>query len=216
MTDGEFGTALALSADASTLVVGAPQESVGEGVVYVYVAAPGSGLWNLQRKLLPIDVGGVGMGNFGTSVALSAAGDTLAVGVPALAAVVLYVRNASGVWTNQTGLFSAPTSTFLSLFGWSVSMNAAGDALAVGAPFDSTGATYAGAVYTMTRSAGGVWGTPRFVNVSNSEPMGTPWFGYWVSMAAQGSLVVGAPMAVPSGAWWSVLTGDNGTQYWRK
>jgi hypothetical protein len=198
MADGEFGSALALSADASTLVVGATQESDGEGAVYIDTAAAGSGLWSLQRKLRPADVGGVGQGNFGKSVAVSASGDTLAVGASTLSSVVVFVRNAGGVWTNQTGLIHCPSSSLT--FGWSVSMNAAGDAVAIGAPFDQT----SGRVYTLTRSMDDAWGPLRVLNVSDSATVSGRLLGYWVSMSAQGSLVIGAVGEVPAGAWWSV------------
>jgi hypothetical protein len=218
LTFGQFGSALALNGDASTLVVGAysePQSNGKYGAVYIYTAPAGSGLWNLQHKLnVSDDVTWAGVSSFGISAALSASGDTLAVGATgSRPAVVVFGRDAGGTWTNQSGLIE-PTIVATG-FSWSLSMNAAGDALAIGAPYDDGDLSKAGNVYTMTRSASGVWGPLRTLIVSDSAaPIQT--IGFSVSMAAQGSLVVGAPRAAPSGAWWSVLTVDNGTPYWRE
>jgi hypothetical protein len=204
VANGQFGSAVALSADASTLVVGAAEELSGEGAaVYIYVAAPGTGLWSLQRKIIPSDVSASGVTTLGKSLALSAAGDTLAVGAPGWSnpVVVLFARDGSGVWS-ETGLL-APSLTD-SVFGFSLSMNAAGDAVAIGAPTDSADAPIAGSVYTATRSAGGVWGQLRSLVVSDSAAAMGRYLGLSVSMSAQGSLVVGAPMEASTGAWWSV------------
>jgi len=205
----QFGTALALSADASTLVVGASLDN-GTGAVYIYTAPPSTGLWSLQRKIDALEQGFAPVNTyndvlFGYSVALSAAGDTLAVAVPGSAAeaVVIYGRDGTGTWTNQSGWIKANPSSIL--FGWSLGMNAAGDALAIGAPFDNVGATYAGGVFTIIRSPVGVWGPLRRVVIEDSIPTPIRQIGI-VSMSAQGTLVVGGPGEEPTGAWRSAHT----------
>jgi hypothetical protein len=85
-----------------------------------------------------------------------------------------------------------------SQFGYAVSLNAAGDALAIGAPFDNDG----GGVYTVTRSADGVWGLLQRLRPSDVPTVPTAGYGWSVSMADQGSLLVGSPMEAPAGAWW--------------
>src|SRR6266705_2453345 len=84
----EFGFAVALSSDGNTLVVGAPGEaSAGAetdnsapsaGAVYVYTRSGAA--WSQQAY---IKASNPGAGDqFGTSVALSSNGNTLAVGAP--------------------------------------------------------------------------------------------------------------------------------------
>jgi hypothetical protein len=211
-----FGYSLAINADASTLAVGAPSEL--PNAVYLYTAVAGSGLWNLQRKLSTTDSDMrvvLGALSFGFSVALSAAGDTLAVGAPGAGAgqgVVVFGRDANGGWTNQTGLLQTNSSD--SYFGWSLSMNGAGDALAIGVPYGSIQA-FAGAVFTLTRTAGGAWNPfPSLVSPpSDSDDAADRLFGHTVSMAAQGSLVVSAVGEAPAGAWWSVGKHNTGMMW---
>jgi hypothetical protein len=206
----QFGSALALSADASTLIVSAANDN-GTGAVYIYIAPPSTGLWSLQRRIGAWEEGftnGMNSYNevsFGYTVALSAAGDTLAIAVPgnAAEAVVIYGRDGTGKWTNQSGWIKANSPS--PLFGWSLGMNAAGDALAIGAPFDNVDATFAGGVFTITRSPLGVWGPLRRIIIVDSVPTVNRQIGI-VSMSAQGTLVVGGPGEKPTGAWRSAHT----------
>src|SRR6185503_13134990 len=78
-----FGMAVATSADANTLAVGAPMEdgnavTPDTGTVRVYVRAGAS--WSLQATLKALNAHA--SDRFGTSIALSADGRTLAVGAP--------------------------------------------------------------------------------------------------------------------------------------
>jgi hypothetical protein len=203
---GQFGYTLALNADASTLVVGALYEAAGAGAVYIYIAAPGSGVWSLQRKILPSDASASMARALGSPLALSSAGDTVAVGgamdMLTITFIVVFVRDGSGVWS-QSGLLN---TTMASLFH-SLSMNAAGDALAAGAALDNTDASMAGSVYAALRSSGGVWG-PLFLLRPSDSAASFRLLGFSASMSAQGSLVVSAPMEAPVGAWWSVRHDD--------
>jgi hypothetical protein len=164
-------------------------------------------LWTLQHSIRGIDTGDLTIKHFGWSVSLSASGDTLAVGASS-SSVVVFVRDGSGGWTEQSGVIQHTNTA--AQFGYTVSLNAAGDALAVGAPLDDAEAPMVGCVYTLTRSAGGVWGPLRLLRPSDSSGVPGTGFGWSVSMSDQGSLVIGAVMEAPTGAWWSVRRTGNG------
>ena len=73
------GNAVAISADSTTVIVGASSDSGGSGAVWVF--SRGVSSWGQQgAKLVPSDA--VGKPGFGISVAVSADGNTVIVGGP--------------------------------------------------------------------------------------------------------------------------------------
>jgi hypothetical protein len=164
-----FGTSVALSADGTTLAVGAYGEdssatgiggdeadnSAGaSGAVYLFSNASGS--WAQTAYLKASNTGAYD--DFGYSLALSADGATLAVGAPeedssatgiggdeadnsanASGAVYLF-SNSSGSWA-QTAYVKASNTDAGDLFGRSVALTADGTTLAVGAPWEDSSAT---------------------------------------------------------------------------
>lgn len=156
---------------------------------------------------------------FGYSVALSADGNTLAVGAYTEAsnatglggaqadnsadeAGAVYVFTRSGdAWTQQAYIKASNTDAY-DRFGWSVSLSADGNALAVGAEREASNATgiggnqannfglNSGAVYAFTRT-GETWTQHAYIKASNSG--GNARFGESVSLSADGNtLAVGA------------------------
>jgi len=226
----EFGRSVALSSDGSTLAVGAAGEdsaatgiggnqtdnSAGNsGAVYMFTR---SGTTWSQQAYVKASNTGVGDG-FGFSVALSAAGSTLAVGASgessaatgiggdeadnsAGAAGAVYVFTRSGTtWSQQAYVKASNTGSF-DQFGRSLALSADGSTLAVGANGESSAATgiggnqadnsagSAGAVYLFTRS-GTTWTQQAYVKASNTGA--NDFFGYSVALSADGStLAVGA------------------------
>jgi hypothetical protein len=75
---GQFGTSLALSADGTTALVGGPDDGNGPGAAWVFTRT--SSGWSEQAKLMP--TGETGDGQFGSSVAVSADGNTAPIGAP--------------------------------------------------------------------------------------------------------------------------------------
>src|SRR5438552_17529355 len=73
-----LGSAVALSHDGDTVLVGGPQDNSGIGAAWVF-ARRGS-TWREQAKLTGL--GEIGSGTFGTSVALSANGKAALIGAP--------------------------------------------------------------------------------------------------------------------------------------
>jgi trimeric autotransporter adhesin len=169
----EFGSALALSGDGNTLAVGAPSErSTATGIggdqqadeihpcCYrrgaVYVFARSAAVWSQQAYVKASNTGDYD--EFGWAVALSANGNTLAVGAPGEAssaagiagdqaddtqessgAVYLFERNA-GSWS-QRAYVKAPNTGLADQFGSSVHLSGDGSTLAVAAPTEDSAAT---------------------------------------------------------------------------
>src|SRR5215468_5026307 len=135
-----FGFSVALSEDASTVVVGADQELVqgAAGKAYVYVRSGST--WSEQAKLTPSD--GAGGDHFGFLLAIS--GNTVVVGAPGHAAgagqAYVYVRSGT-TWSEQAKLKASDGAAGDAL-GWFVGIS--GDTAIVGAPFHQadTGQAY--------------------------------------------------------------------------
>ena len=189
LLDG-FGSALALSANGNRLAVGAP----GEEGVYVYRRSAGA--WDPAPSFIQASNSEPGDG-FGSAVALSDSGNTLAVGAPqessdgsgegdnaAANAGAAYVYTfASSVWSQQSYIKASMVAAN-SDFGNAVSLSAAGDKLAVGARYENAGATDAGAAYVYTLAAGVPSDEVRVI--ANVRRAGDQ-FGQRVALTADGS-----------------------------
>ena len=178
---GHTGNTVSISADGNTIAVGAPHEASAAtgingnqnddsasnaGAVYVY--ARSGNTWAQQAY---IKASNAGSGDyFGSSVDLSADGDTLAVAahweasdargingnqsdnsIPQAGAVYIFTRNA-GRWTQQTYIKSSNTGEKTvgeeivgggdgDQFGFSLALSADGETLAVGAVGEDSTAT---------------------------------------------------------------------------
>ena len=225
-----FGYSLALSASGDTLVVGATGESsaatgvsgdqssnalVSAGAVYVFVREGGA--WSQQAYVKASNTGEGDL--FGGDVALSADGDTLAVGAfgedsaatgiggdqkndARINAGAAYVfARANNAWSQQ-GYLKASNTGAGDGFGISVGLSADGDTLAVGAFGEASAATgvggdqaddaaaNAGAVYVFART-NKAWTQQAYIKASNTG-MGD-YFGISLAMAGDGDrLAVGA------------------------
>jgi trimeric autotransporter adhesin len=225
----DFGAAVALSGDGATLAVGAPGESSaatgvdgdprrddapGAGAVYVLTRTRAR--W-VHRAYLKASNASARDG-FGCSVALSADGNTLAVGAcgedgsdaggdpdhdgtPQAGAVYVFAR--SGASWRQTDYLKAPDASAGDRFGSSVALSADGATLAVGAPFEASAAAGvdgdrdddstpgAGAVYVLARGAGGF---QLHAYVKANTPDAQDGFGARVALSSDGAvLAVAAP-----------------------
>jgi hypothetical protein len=234
-SDG-FGAAVALSTDGSVLAVGAPRESsaatgvggdqtsnaaVSAGAAYVFTRS--GAVWSQQAyvKASNTDSNDV----FGSPVALSGDGSTLAVGAPGEASTArgiggnqvdnaspsagaVYVFVQSGASWAQQAYVKASNTGGPDLFGHSVALAADGSTMVVGADRESdfglgidgdqgSRADGAGAVYAFAR-AGAVWHQTHYVKASNTQIFAG--FGASVSLSADGiSYAVGAPTESGSG-----------------
>ena len=225
-----FGQSVAVSADGDTLAIGASSEASnatglggnqsdnsanGAGAVYVFTRD--AGVWSQQAYVKASNTGA--FDSFGVSVALSADGNTLAVGASSetsnatgvdgnqsdnsadgAGAVYVFTRTA-GTWSQQAYVKASNTGAD-DHFGISVTLSADGNTLAVGASSEASSATGvggnqsnnaasgAGAVYVFTRSAG-IWSQQAYVKASNTGA--DDHFGFSVALSADSkTLAVGA------------------------
>ncbi len=204
-----WGSSVALSADGSTLAVGASDDrssatgingdavntaAPGSGAVVVFVRSGGS--WIQQAYIKASNTATYTL--FGFSVALSADGNTLAVGSiwerggatgingdqrdtskPGSPGAAYVFTRSTNQWTQQAYVKPSNTGVAQS-FGWSVALAADGNTLAVSAVGESSNATgvhgdqtnsmmpTAGAVYVFSRFEN-TWSQQAYVKASNTE-----------------------------------------------
>ena len=180
----KFGTSVAITSS-GIFAAGAPGAGTSNtGEVLVHSVNPNT---QALAQLGSTRTGGAIQDFFGTSVALDATGTILAVGAtrPSGQGYVNVYRFYQAGWTADTTTAVVGVST--DLFGTSVSLNAAGNVLAVGAPGTSS---IAGSVKTFT-SSGTTWTlkTPTITAPTVSDTFGTS-----VSLNPDGtSLAIGSP-----------------------
>ena len=152
--------------------------------------------------------------SFGYSMAMSADGNTLAVGAPeedssatgingdqannsAIRAGAVYVfARVNGTWVQQAYVKGSNTRAGDS-FGWSVALSADGNTLAAGAVDADNGGAGFGSVYVLTRT-GSTWAEQA--RLDGAGPVGCDCYGWSVSLSADGStLAVGARLDGGSG-----------------
>jgi hypothetical protein len=185
---------VALSADGTTAIVGGPADNQGAGAAWVFTLS--GTVWAQQSKL--VGTGAFG-GAFGSSVALSADGNTAIVGgwadyYWAVGAAWVFTRSGS-VWTQGSKLVGA--GALSARQGWSVALSADGNTAIVGGPADNGGA---GAAWVFTRS-GDTWtqGSKLFA----TDAVGAAGQGWSVAISIDGNTaIVGGPTDGSGGAAW--------------
>jgi len=181
------GSAIALSADGNTLIVGAPGDG-GTGATWVFSRA--NGAWSQVGAKL-VGTGGAGYRQ-GASVSLSGDGNTAIVGDPsdygtgALWAFTL----ANGTWSQEGGKLTASDATSFPSFGTSVALSYGGNLALVGGAGDNKGG---GAMWTFVRS-GGVWRQQGNKVTGTGAIGGLAQQGASIALSADGSTaILGGP-----------------------
>ncbi|HSY52202.1 MAG TPA: WD40 repeat domain-containing protein [Thermoanaerobaculia bacterium] len=187
------GGAVAVSADGNTAIVGGPYSDGWTGAAWIWTRSAG-GSWTQQGpKLTGSGVAGFGSQQ-GSSVALSADGNTAIIGGPHdnsdVGAVWIWTRQGE-VWTQQGNKLVAPDAVSVKQQGTSVSLSADGDTALVGG---------GGAAWVWIRG-GGAW-TQQSRRLTDPNSAGFLSTGYSVCLSADGNTaIVGASDAVTGGAW---------------
>ena len=216
-----FGTSVAVSNAGSIIVVGAPGEDgdgrLDSGAAYRFVKSEGDGVpaWNPPLRFKAANSGAGDL--YGSSVAVSANGEVLAVGAPSetgdegndVGAVYAYTMAQGGII--DVARLQASHRFSGARYGSSIAINADGTILAAGSPTESVNeigvdggvnapgtAPSSGAVDVLVRQAGSSWSsqgstapTPHYIK-SNTAGAGDL-FGGAVTLSADGNtLVVGA------------------------
>lgn len=151
-TSPHQGGAVAVSADGTTVIVGAPGDDGGRGAAWVFVRSGAT--WVQEGKLVGTGAVGSGAGQ-GEAVAISADGNTAIVGGPGdnehLGAAWVFTRS-GGVWAQQgEKLVGCGTVGSWINQGWAVALSADGSTALVGGPgYRSVGAD--GAAWVFVRS----------------------------------------------------------------
>ena len=138
------GGSVSLSADGNTAISGGPSDENINGIGAAWVWTRSGGVWIQQGNKL-VGSGAVGMGGFGamqgTSVSLSADGNTAIVGGPSdnnfVGAAWVWTRS-GGVWTQQGTKLVGSGVVGNSNQGISVSLSADGNTAIVGRPNDNS------------------------------------------------------------------------------
>ena len=142
----QLGTAVAISADGSTIAVGGPADTnggAGAGAFWIFTSSGGSAFAPQGNRWYSTS-GGV---QLGSSLALSSDGNTLIAGAPGAAAVYVYTRS-SGTWSPGVTLSASGGG-----FGTSVALSGDGGTALVGAPsYSGTGGAW---VFTGSGSPSG-------------------------------------------------------------
>ena len=181
-TDDYFGQGVALSADGSVIVIGAPGRAIGsnpyQGAAFVYQGPS----WSFEAQLVASN--GEARDNFGEALAVSSDGATVLVGSPAYdvngteqgAAFVFAGPNR----TRQTQLL-ASNGAYGDGFGASVALSADGSTALIGADG-------AGAAYEFTNG----WSAESKLTAVDGSP--NDFFGVSVSLTADASdALIGSP-----------------------
>ena len=153
--NAQQGRSVAVSGDGNTVVVGGSADNGNAGAAWVYTRS--GGVWTQQGAKL-VGAGAVGNAFQGTSVAVSADGNTAVVGAQSdnsnLGAAWIYTRSA-GVWSQDGAKLVGTGAVGASNQGSSVAVSSNGNTAVVGASGDNN-ATFAGAAWVYKR-LGGVW-----------------------------------------------------------
>ena len=189
------GSSISLSDDGNTLAVGGYNDNSGIGATWIFTRS--GGVWTQQgSKLVGTGYSVPGSSWQGSSVALSANGDTLVVGGPltntSTGGTWVFTRS-GGVWTQQgsklvgTGYTPGPFGPGTPNQGDAVAVSADGDTLATSGPQEP-----GGTAWVFTRS-GGVW-TQQGSKLLPNDNTGPAVFGYSLSLNSNGDiLALGGP-----------------------
>ncbi|MEA2163630.1 MAG: hypothetical protein QOK37_1757 [Thermoanaerobaculia bacterium] len=197
-SDAQQGYSVSISTDGNTALIGGYHDNNNAGAAWVFTRS--GGVWTQQQRLF--GSGATGNAEQGTSVSLSADGNTALVGAQldnsSAGAAWVFTRS-GGVWTQQgTKLAgSGAVGTFVRQ-GYSVCLSGDGNTAIIGGPFDNSNA---GAAWVFTRS-GGVW-TPQGAKLVGFGATSDAQQGFSVSLSANGNTaILGGQIDSNSGAAW--------------
>lgn len=184
------GSSVAISDDGNTAIMGGPFDNGSAGAAWVFTR--NGVIWSQQGgKLVGSDT--IGHAALGTSVALSADGNTALIGGfddhNSVGAVWVFTRT-GGTWSQEGSKLVGTGASGPANLGGAVSLSADGNTALVGGLADSA---FVGAAWVFTRSAG-VW-TQQGPKLTASDEIGHAFFGNTVSLSSDGNTaMIGGPM----------------------
>ena len=147
-----FGSAVAISADGTRLLVGGMNDSGGTGAAWIFRRVGNE--WIQQGpKLTPNTA--IGQTLFGMSVAmLDSSGSVVMIGAPgdngSTGAVWAYTAKSNGGFVQQGPKLTASDEAGAGMFGYSIALSADGMTALIGGPYNSG---FVGAAWVFTRTA---------------------------------------------------------------
>ena len=207
----KIGSAIAMTPDTSTLVIGAPNSNgsamgggglptLARGAVYVHTGGSTTPVAKLTNSA------GADGDNLGWAVAISADGNTIVAGAPyangGIGRVYVYAKVSGSTWANS----STPTAILTVLdasggvnppkdLGFAVAVSSNGDTIVAGQPRDPSGGSNRGSVRIFVRS-GATWADTNVpaVTLTNSAAVDYDLLGYAVALSGNDSTIIaGAP-----------------------
>ena len=210
-----YRNSVAISADGNTAIVGGYYDNSGVGAAWVFTRSGSS--WTQQGAKL-VGTGNTGNANQGCSVALSADGNTAAIGGNsdnnAMGAVWIFTRSGS-TWTQQGTKLVGTGATGTTVFqGQTVALSADGNTTLIGGYNDNNGV---GAVWVFTRS-GNTW-TQQGTKLVGTGAIGSSRQGAAVALSADGNTAIvggSADNGGIGGTWVFTRSGGTWTQQGNK
>jgi hypothetical protein len=185
--DDYFGFSVAISGE--RIIVGAKLEDAGgssAGAAYIFESGS-TGIWSEVTKIMASDR--EPFDQFGTSVAID--GDRIIVGANRessggleAGAAYIFEHDSIGNWTEVAKIMAADAQP-ADMFGEAVAIS--GDRAIVGARFEDSAGTDAGAAYIFERDASGNWSEVAKLMASDAEQI--DWFGYAVAIDGSYAIV---------------------------
>jgi hypothetical protein len=187
---GAVGTAnqgdkVAISEDGNTVIVGGPYDNSTAGAAWVFTRS--GDVWSQQGSKL-VGVGAVGPARQGSSVALSADGNTAIVCGEyddSYAGAAWVFTRSGGVWSQQGSKLVGTGAIGAAFQGVSVAISADGTTAVIGGPEDNS---QAGAVWVFTRN-GGAW-SQQGSKLVGTDAAGAAQQGSSVAISADGDTAI--------------------------
>jgi hypothetical protein len=184
-----LGYSVAVSADQTTALVGAPGVNKAKGAAYIFHVS-GAGSWSSRRTPTATLTNKTGLAQdmFGNAVALSADGTTAAVVADLGGTGAIYVFHvaAEDAWASS----STPTATLTGVEAFSgLALSPDGTTLVVGAPFYNTGYGRAAVFHVASEGAWVTSSTPTAI-LSNALESGSDKVGLAVAISGDGTTVL--------------------------
>jgi hypothetical protein len=186
---GHFGSAVSLSGDAGTALIGGAADNADNGAAWVFTH--NAGAWSQDGGKLA-GTGNAGPADQGAAVSLSADGNTALIGGPGdngNTGAAWVFSHSGGLWSQQGSKVVSYDAAGAANLGQSVGLSDYGSTAIVGGPGDNNGA---GAAWLFSQS-GGVWSEQGSKQVG-SGALGNAFQGYAAALSADGTTaMVGGP-----------------------
>lgn len=191
-----FGLYVALSADGTTALIGAPGAIISGtciGKAYIYTKA--NGVWpTIPSVVLDNPDTNTGQCGFATSVALSADGSVALIGAPTSPLfptnndrAYIFIRTGD-VWSSTpAATYTNPSANDEDCFGCSVALSSNGNFVLIGAPGTTLSSSHSsGEAYIFMRS-NGVWSTTPLASFTDPGTAQDDQFGYSLALSGDGA-----------------------------